>query len=219
MNPVSTQLVAVRGEAPTAEIEHGGMVAMLCSDIEDSSGHIDRLGDVPWTHLLGRHNAIVRECLRHHDGAELKALGDGFIATFGSCRGAIEAALDIRRSFAAPSLEFNPPLRVRIGIHAGEPLLMEGDLFGAAITRLTRVTSCAKPGEILVTRVVADLVEGQRYAFHSLGARELRGFASPSELLLLNGVRPSVAQHDQQDAWLGRLILQAAPPHFETSAS
>ena len=215
MNPVLIRSAAVRGEAWAAEIEHSGMVAILCTDIEDSSGHIDRLGDVPWTQLLGRHNALIRECFRQHRGNELKAVGDGFIATFGSCRDAIEAALEIRRVFSPRSAEFDPPLRIRIGIHAGEPLEMEGDLFGAAITRLARVTSCANPGEVLVTRVVVDLVEGQRYSFQSLGPRELRGFSSPSELHLLNGVHPASSRSDHPNAWIERLVLQAAPPHVE----
>jgi class 3 adenylate cyclase len=135
-----------------------GTVTIMFSDIEDSTVLTERLGDQRWQELLREHDAIVRSSVEAHGGFVVKHLGDGFMLAFQSARKGLDAAIDIQQSFAKEGA-LAEPVRVRIGLHAGEAVREKGDFFGKNVVLASRVAGQAKGGEILVSSVLHSLVE------------------------------------------------------------
>jgi class 3 adenylate cyclase len=129
-----------------------GTVAILFSDIEDSTVLTERLGDEQWLQLLREHNAIFREQVARHDGYEVKSQGDGFMLAFPDPCEALECAIDVQRAFAERERDGSGELlRVRIGLHTGEVISEEGDYFGKNVILAARIAAQAMGGEILVS--------------------------------------------------------------------
>jgi len=171
---------AARG-APSREL--GGPVTILFTDVEGSTALTERLGDAKARVVLRNHERIVREALRAHGGAEVKAMGDGFMASFSSATRALECAIATQRAFAAHADEHpETPIRVRIGLNAGEPIAEDEDLFGTAVILAARIAAQAQGGEILVSDVVRQLVSGKGFLFADRGEVTLRGFEDPVRL-------------------------------------
>jgi class 3 adenylate cyclase len=154
----------------------GGFQTILFTDIEASTALAERIGDEGAQELLRGHNATVREALDAHRGHQVKHTGDGIMASFPSAVAAVTAAVQIQRELAGGEV------RVRVGLNAGEPIAEEGDLFGTSVNLAARVTDHAEPGQVLVTRVVADLCAGKQFDFRSRGDVTLKGFEEAVEL-------------------------------------
>ena len=176
--------------APGQAKEPSALVTILFTDMEGSTSLTQRLGDDKAQEVLREHNAIVREALKAHAGSEIKHTGDGIMASFASASGALDCAVAIQRAFAernagvgaqhaAPLQE---PVRVRIGLNAGEPVAEESDLFGSAVQLAARVCAAAEPGRILVSNVVRELAMGKGHLFSDVGEVALRGFEDPVRL-------------------------------------
>ena len=151
--------------------------AILFTDIEGSTGLTQRLGDRAAMELLRTHDRVVRHALSAHAGNEVKHTGDGIMATFGSVVGAIATAIDIQRSLAERNASADAPLRVRIGVSAGEPVTENDDLFGATVQLASRLCQRAAPGSVLVSSGVRDLALGKGFAFEKGGTVRLKGFS------------------------------------------
>lgn len=135
-------------------------VTLMFSDIVDSTKLVEALGDLQAQELMREHDRVVREAVSRHNGREVKTLGDGFMIAFGSARQAVQCAVEIQRSISTlSSPQESKPLRVRVGLHTGEPLNDAGDFFGKAVIVAARVSAQAGPGEILVSETVKDLTE------------------------------------------------------------
>jgi class 3 adenylate cyclase len=111
-------------------------------------------------------------------------MGDGFMASFTSTSKAVECAIAIQRAFAERNESAEEPIRVRVGLNAGEPIAEDdpggrGDLFGTAVNMAARIASRADAGEILASNVVRELVAGKDFLFNDRGDTELRGFEDP----------------------------------------
>jgi len=176
------------GEEQEAEETHrppapGGLVTVLFTDIEESTALTQRLGDAKAQELVRTHNDIVRGALKAHGGAEIKHTGDGIMASFALPSRAIECAITIQRA-VANHLEEHPesPLRVHIGLNAGEPVMEEQDLYGVAVQLARRICDHAEGGEILVSDVVRGLTAGKGFLFSDEGDVVLRGFEDPVRL-------------------------------------
>jgi class 3 adenylate cyclase len=172
---------------PLAEASPAGqdINTILFTDIVSSTALTQRLGDEKARDLLREHERIVREQLAAHGGAEVKTMGDGFMASFGSASGALECAMALQREFEARNKgteeqgNTDEAIRIRIGLNAGEPIAEEEDLFGTAVILAARIAAKAKGGEILVSDVVRQLVAGRSFLFNDRGDTELRGFEDP----------------------------------------
>jgi class 3 adenylate cyclase len=167
-----------RDEGPAAEPPAAGAFrTILFTDVEGSTALTQRLGDAKAREVLRAHERIVREALKAHGGSEVKAMGDGFMASFSSATRALECAIAMQRAFAAHDDEHpETPIRVRIGLNAGEPIAEEKDLFGTAVNMAARIAARAEGGEILASDVVRQLVAGKGFLFSDRGEVELRGF-------------------------------------------
>jgi class 3 adenylate cyclase len=160
-----------------------GLYTILFTDVEGSTALTQRLGDAEARQVLREHERITREALRAHAGVEVKAMGDGFMASFSSAMRALECAIAMQRGFAAHNDEHpETPLRVRVGLNAGEPITEEKDLFGTAVILAARVAAKAEGGEILASDVVRQLVAGKGFLFSDRGDVALRGFEDPVRL-------------------------------------
>ncbi len=176
------------GEAAAAAPKVGdGLQTILFTDVEGSTAMTQRLGDAKARELLREHERMVREALKAHGGTEVKALGDGFMASFGSATRALGCAIAMQRAFAAHNESAEEPIKVRIGMNAGEPIAEDdpdgrGDLFGTAVNEAARITATAKGGEILVSNVVRELAKGKDFLFADRGETSLKGFDDPVRL-------------------------------------
>jgi class 3 adenylate cyclase len=137
---------------------------------------MSRLGDDAGRAVLREHEDITRRVLKEHGGAEVKTMGDGFMASFGSVTRAVECAIALQRAFADREGE---PLSVRVGLNAGEPIEEDGDLFGATVILASRIAARAGPGEILVADTVRGLCSGKGFLFSDRGDFVARGFEEP----------------------------------------
>ena len=157
--------------------------AIFFTDIESSVATTQRLGDAGAMELLRIHNTVVRDALQTHYGQEVKHTGDGMMASFVSASSAVKCAIAIQKALATHS-EQNPEqaLRVRVGISAGEPVMEDQDLFGAAVQLASRICDCAEPSSILVAHVVWELCMGKNLLFADSGETTLRGFEDPVRL-------------------------------------
>jgi len=171
------------GEEATAGAAPSGLVTILFTDVEGSTALTQRLGDAKAQELLRTHNRIVRDALKAHSGSEIKHTGDGIMASFASASRALECTIAIQRSLAQHN-ESNPdiPIRVRIGLNAGEPVAEEEDLFGTAVQLAARICAQAEPGEILAPIVVRELAAGKGFLLADRGDVALRGFEDPVRL-------------------------------------
>jgi class 3 adenylate cyclase len=142
---------------------------VLFTDLVASTEHLARLGDRRWKQLLSEHHKIVALTLERFRGKKINSTGDGVLATFDGPGRAIRAASAIRDAVRLLGLE------VRAGLHAGEVEVMGDEIGGIAVHIGARVVAAARPGEILVSRTVVDLVAGSGIQFQDRGDHELKG--------------------------------------------
>ena len=169
-------------EAAAPSREAGGLVTILFTDVEGSTALTQRLGDAKAREVLRTHERIVREALKAHGGSEVKTMGDGFMASFSSAMRALECAIAMQRAFAEHNESAEEPIRVRIGLNAGEPIAEEEDLFGTAVILAARIAAKAEGGEVVASDVVRQLVAGKGFVFADRGETALRGFEEPVRL-------------------------------------
>ena len=156
---------------------------ILFTDIVGSTDMTQRLGDAKAMEILRTHDLIVRAELAEARGDEVKHTGDGIMASFPSVARAIQCAVAIQRGFDAhEATEPAHPVKVRIGVSAGEPVAEHDDLFGAAVQLASRACGQAAAGGILVSTAVRELCVGKGFTFEPRGPFELKGF---SELIPL----------------------------------
>jgi class 3 adenylate cyclase len=158
------------------ESPEGAFQTILFTDLESSTALTQRLGDEAAQEVLRGHNTTVRAALEAHGGREVKHTGDGIMAAFPSAVRAVEAALQVQRDLAGGEV------RVRMGLNAGEPIAEENDLFGTAVQLAARICDRAEPGQVLVSRVVADLCAGKKLQFRHHSDATLKGFTEPVAL-------------------------------------
>ena len=186
METVATAIDEFLGEgeeaAAVAEPTLGAVHTILFTDMEGSTSLTQRLGDAKAQEVLRTHNAIVRDALKAHSGSEIKHTGDGIMASFASASRALQCAIAIQRAFAEHNESAGEPIRVRIGLNAGEPIAAEKDLFGTAVIMAARIAAQAAGGEILVANVVRELAAGKGFRFADRGEVALRGFEEPVRL-------------------------------------
>jgi class 3 adenylate cyclase len=160
-----------------------GLVTILFTDMEGSTALTQRLGDAKAQEVLRAHNSIVRDALKACGGSEIKHTGDGIMASFPSASRALECAIAIQRAVAGHTEEHpETPVRVRVGLNAGEPVVEEEDLFGTAVQMARRVCDRAEAGQVLVANVVRELASGKGFLFSDVGDVVLKGFEDPVRL-------------------------------------
>jgi class 3 adenylate cyclase len=161
---------------PVAVERASSLATILFTDLVGHTDMMSRLGDEGGRAVLREHERITREVLKQHGGTEVKTMGDGFMASFGSVTRAVECAIALQRAFADSEGE---PLKVRVGLNAGEPIEEDGDLFGATVILASRIAAKAEGGEILVADTVRGLCSGKGFLFADRGEFVAKGFEDP----------------------------------------
>ncbi|MEX0801095.1 MAG: adenylate/guanylate cyclase domain-containing protein [Dehalococcoidia bacterium] len=147
-----------------------GTVTVLFTDVVGSTDLGSRLGDDASQEILGGQRDLVREQIAEHSGHEVKGMGDGVLAVFTSARQAIEAAL---RCSAAGN---DAGLPLHLGLHAGDVIREEGNVFGGAVNVAARIAAESAPGEVLVSDTVRSLARTSAgVTFEDRGEQALKG--------------------------------------------
>ena len=152
---------------------------ILFTDLVGHTEMMSRLGDAKGREVLREHERITREVLKAHGGTEVKTMGDGFMASFGSVTKAVECAVALQRSMELGTGNMGEPLQIRCGLNAGEPIEEDGDLFGATVILASRIAAKADGGEILVADTVRGLCSGKGFLFSDRGEFVAKGFEEP----------------------------------------
>jgi DNA-binding NarL/FixJ family response regulator len=134
----------------------GGTVTVVFADVEGSTELLERLGQARWLQALGEYEALLSASIATHGGTLVKALGDGHLLAFPTARAALRCAIHVQRALP---LDDAPDLRVRMGMHTGEPAIREDDLHGRTVVKAARIADLARGGEILVSSIVRELAE------------------------------------------------------------
>jgi class 3 adenylate cyclase len=162
-----------------ARLAPDGNVAILFSDIEESTALNERIGDRAWVRLIGRHDKLIRRHVQSHRGHVVKSQGDGFMVAFADPEQAVRCSIDVQRA-----LSKRPNgIRVRIGIHTGKSVRRGDDLFGRNVAMAARVAGQADGGQTLVSEPVRESVGGKDgIGFDDGQDVELKGFSGKHRL-------------------------------------
>jgi pimeloyl-ACP methyl ester carboxylesterase len=160
----------VTGHRPgvAAELERV-LATVLFTDIVDSTRSAAAIGDQRWRHLMDSHDQLALGIIGKHRGHLVKSTGDGILATFDGPGRAVHCAL----ALGTASRQIGLPLRA--GLHTGEIELRGKDIGGIAVNAAARVMAQSASNEVLVSRVVTDLVAGTGLKFSERGSFELKG--------------------------------------------
>jgi DNA-binding NarL/FixJ family response regulator/class 3 adenylate cyclase len=166
-------------ELPTGE------VTFLFTDVEDSTGLLQRLGD-DYRTAMAAHRQLVRDAMKESGGQEVDARADEFCIVFTDPGQAVQAAISSQRSHAEHSWPGDAPLKVRMGLHTGEPALEEGDYVGLDLHRAARICSVGHGGQVLLSEATRDRVaDGLEAELRDLGEHPLKGIEGRERIFQL----------------------------------
>lgn len=176
---VAYDVAGVRSFARTDETGQRVLGAVLFTDIVESTGLAESLGQARWRELVAVHNERIQFELDRFRGRLVKTTGDGVLALFDGSERAVRAAAAI--CLAAKALG----LSIRAGIHTGEVEVVAGDVRGLAVHVAARVMALAGPGQVYVSATTRELVADSGLAFLDAGAHELKGVSGARQLFCL----------------------------------
>jgi class 3 adenylate cyclase len=156
------------------------LATVLFTDIVDSTRSAAAMGDQAWRRSLDSHDQLAKQLLDRHRGLLVKNTGDGILATFDGPGRAVRCAL----AFSTAARQIGLPLRA--GLHTGEIEIRGQDVGGIAVHAAARVMAQSQASEVLVSRVVTDLVAGAGLKFTERGSHELKGLPGRWELFAAN---------------------------------
>jgi len=167
-----------------------GTVTLLFTDIEGSTRLLERLGRERYAEALEIHRLLLRGAFEAHDGYVVDCEGDAFFAAFPRADDAVAAAFEAQQALAAAVWPEGEELRVRMGLHTGEPLTVRPKYVGLDVHRAARVMAAGHGGQVLLSQTTRDLV-GDGVAVRDLGEHRLKDLSLPQRLyqLQVEGLR------------------------------
>jgi hypothetical protein len=176
-----------------------GTVTFLFTDIERSTRLLSELGD-EYADVLAEHHRRIRDAVGRHGGIEMGTQGDGFSVVFPRAASAVAAAADAQRSLAAG------PVRVRMGVHTGEPSLTDEGYVGLAVHQAARIAAAGHGGQVVVSETTCALLDGE-FELRDLGEHRLKDIGGTVRLFQLGRDQfPPLRSLSQ-----GRLPVEPAP--------
>jgi predicted ATPase/class 3 adenylate cyclase len=166
-----------------------GTVTMLFSDIEGSTLLLQRLGP-DYRHALATQRQVLRDVWQARGGREMGTEGDSFFVVFTIAHDAVAAALDAQSGLRLTEWPAGERVRVRIGLHTGEPTPYEDGYVGMDVHRAARVAAIANGGQVVLTDSTAALVRGnlpEGARLSDLGEHRLKDLATPEHLFEVRG--------------------------------
>jgi predicted ATPase/class 3 adenylate cyclase len=165
-----------------------GTVTFLFSDVEGSTRLLERLGRERYAEALELHRRLLREAFDHHAGYEVDCEGDAFFVAFPSAGEALAAAAEAQQALAAAEWPAEGDIRVRMGLHTGEPLLVPPKYVGLDVHKAARIMAAGHGGQVLFSEATRRLLEGVESI--SLGEHRLKDLlqAEPLHQLRIEGL-------------------------------
>ena len=134
-----------------------GTVTLLFTDIEGSTQLLRRLGTERYAQALDLHRRLLREAFNRHGGYEVDCEGDAFFVAFASAQAAVAAAAEAQQALEAASWADEGEIRVRMGVHTGEPLAAPPKYVGIDVHCAARVMAAAHGGQVVLTQATCEL--------------------------------------------------------------
>jgi class 3 adenylate cyclase len=160
-----------------------GTVTLLFTDMEGSTQLLDRLGAERYSEVLELHRRLLREAFGANGGFEFGTEGDAFFVAFARADDAVAAAAAGQSALAGAEWPDRAELRVRMGIHTGEPLPVESNYVGMDLHRVARIMSAGHGGEVVISESTVALLDRDR--LRDLGAHRLKDLLEPVRLYQL----------------------------------
>ena len=160
-----------------------GTVTFLFTDLEGSTGLALRMGDL-WHGILMEHRRLVRAAVAESDGSEIDCRGDEFFVAFEDPAAAAEAAVSAQRGIAEHPWPEGAELRVRMGMHTGEPTVREGTYFGLDVHLAARIAQAGSGGQVLLSERTREAIDAT-HELDDLGEHQLSGLDKPERLYQL----------------------------------
>ncbi len=168
----------------TAATLPSGTVTFVFTDVEGSTRLLDELGAEPYAEVLAEHRRVIRAACAAHGGVEVDTQGDAFFFAFATAPGALTAAEDLTEALAPG------PIRVRVGVHTGTPLLGKEGYVGQDVHRAARIGAAGHGGQVLVSVSTAALVETD---LQDLGEHRFKDLSAPERVYQLgDGTFPAL---------------------------
>ena len=169
-----------------------GTVTFVFSDVEGSTGLLKRLGE-RYAVVIAEHRRLVRELFGARDGVEIDTQGDSFFYAFARARDAVAAAVDVQRAHVEHSWPDGERVRVRIGLHTGEPAVGTDGYVGIDVVRAARLAATGQGGSVLLSETTRALLGSSLpdgVSVHALGERRLKDINEPERIyeLEIDGV-------------------------------
>ena len=186
-----------------------GTVTFLFTDIEGSTQLLKTLGGERYGQALDEHRRILREAFAEHDGREIDTQGDSFFIAFRRAKDAVACAIACQRGLADHAWPEGSELRVRMGIHTGEPAMGGERYVGMGVHRAARICAAGHGGQVLVSQTTRELLRDDpipEVTLRDLGEHQLKDMDEPERIhqLVAPGLREAFAE-----------LKSAAAPPFE----
>jgi predicted ATPase/class 3 adenylate cyclase len=160
-------------------VQPAGTVTLVFTDIAGSTRLLETVGTQAYRTAFEEHRTVVRRAFAAHGGYEVDNEGDGFFYAFSSAQSAVSA---VREAMAA--LEAGP-IRVRVGIHTGEPAVDPPKYVGIDVHRAARIMGAAHGGQVLLSPSTVSLLEPASFELRDLGEHRLKDLRAPERLFQL----------------------------------
>jgi len=172
---------------PRTAAQPSGTITFLFTDIEGSTRLLEKMGD-QYAVALDEHHEILRAAIQKWNGREVDTQGDAFFITFTRAIDAVQCAAEAQRALANHAWPFDEPVRVRMGLHTGEPLIASTGYVGMDVHRAARIGDAGHGGQILLSQttrelVIQDLPQGM--TIRDLGEHRLKDMKYPSSIYQL----------------------------------
>jgi hypothetical protein len=154
-----------------------GKVTFLFTDVQGSTRLLDELGAERYAEALAEHRRVLREAFAAHSGVEVDTQGDAFFVAFPTADAALAAAAEAQAALSAP-------VRVRMGVHTGEPLVVDGGYFGMDVHRGARIAAAGHGGQVVVSETTRAALTGT-VPVKDLGEQRLKDLGAPIRLFQL----------------------------------
>ncbi len=192
-----------------------GTVTFMFTDIEGSTRHLERLGP-QYAEALADHHRLLRTAIEAHGGHEMGTEGDAFFVAFDRAGDAVAAAAAAQYTLDQHPWPGGRKLRVRMGLHTGEPALVEGHYIGMDVHRAARISQAGHGGQVLLSQTTYDLVASglpRGVRIRDLGAHRLKDLQGVQRVyqLALDGLPDQFPPLKTLDAYPHNLPLQLTP--------
>jgi class 3 adenylate cyclase len=188
-----------------------GTVTFVFSDVEGSTGLLKRLGHA-YEDVIAEHRRIVRDTFKAHDGVEIDTQGDSFFYAFARARDAVAAAVGVQRAHADQAWPGGERVRVRMGLHTGEPAVGAEGYLGVDVVRAARLAATGQGGSVLLsepTRALLGSSLPDGVSVHALGERRLKDIDEPERIYELEiegveqaeGAAPATSEEEAGNGW------------------